>query len=29
MIDAYRPGVPGNGKAFPDDSKIVKILWKR
>ena len=28
MIDAYRAGVPGNGKPFPDGSKIVKILWK-
>ena len=27
MIDAYRAGVPGNGKPFPDGSKIVKILW--
>ena len=28
MIDAYRAGVPGNGKPFPDDSKIAKIEWK-
>ena len=28
MIDAYRAGVPGNGKPFPDGSKIVKIHWK-
>src|SRR5271170_2229853 len=28
MIDAYRAGVPGNGKPFPDGSKIVKIEWK-
>jgi hypothetical protein len=27
-IDAYRTGVPGNGKPFPDGSKIVKIHWK-
>ena len=27
MIDAYRAGVPGNGKPFPDGSKVVKILW--
>jgi hypothetical protein len=27
MIDAYRQGVPGNGKPFPDGSKIVKIEW--
>jgi hypothetical protein len=28
MIKAYQEGVPGNGKAFPDGSKIVKIEWK-
>jgi hypothetical protein len=28
MIKAYRIGVPGNGKHFPDGSKIVKIIWK-
>ena len=28
MIDAYRAGLPGNGKPFPDGSKIVKIHWK-
>ncbi len=28
MIDAYRAGVPGNGKPFPDGSKIAKIDWK-
>jgi len=28
MIDAYRAGVPGNGKSFPDGSKIAKIEWK-
>src|SRR5262249_29962827 len=28
MIDAYRAGVPGNGQAFPDGSKIAKIEWK-
>jgi hypothetical protein len=27
MIDAYRAGVPGNGKHLPDGSKIVKITW--
>ena len=27
MIQAYREGVPGNGKAFPDGSKIVKLEW--
>jgi hypothetical protein len=29
MITAYRAGVPGNGKAFPEGSKIVKIEWAR
>lgn len=29
MIDAYREGVPGNGKPFPDGSKIVKIEWSQ
>jgi hypothetical protein len=28
MIDAYRAGIPGNGKPFPDGSKIAKIQWK-
>jgi len=28
MIDAYRAGVPGNGKLFPDGSKIAKIEWQ-
>ena len=27
MIDAYRSGVPGNGKPFPDGSKTAKIAW--
>lgn len=27
MIKAYRDGVPGNGKPFPDGSKIAKIEW--
>ena len=27
MINAYRQGIPGNGKHFPDGSKIVKIEW--
>jgi hypothetical protein len=27
MIEAYRQGVPGNGKPFPEGSKIVKIEW--
>ena len=28
MIQAYRAGIPGNGKPFPDGSKIARILWK-
>jgi len=27
MINAYREGVPANGKLFPDGSKITKIEW--
>ena len=27
MIDAYRAGIPGNGKTFPEGSMIVKIEW--
>src|SRR5690349_5825750 len=28
MIDAYKSGVPGNGKPFPEGSKIAKLQWK-
>jgi hypothetical protein len=28
MIAAYQAGIPGNGKPFPDGSKIAKIEWK-
>jgi hypothetical protein len=28
MIAAYRAGIPGNGKPFPDGSKIAKIEWR-
>jgi hypothetical protein len=28
MIAAYKEGVPGNGKPFPDGSKIAKIEWR-
>jgi hypothetical protein len=28
MIAAYKSGIPGNGKSFPDGSKIAKIEWK-
>jgi Cytochrome P460 len=27
MIDAYKAGIPGNGKAFPNGAKIAKIHW--
>ena len=27
MIDAFREGVPGNGKPFPDGAKMAKIHW--
>ena len=27
MIDAYRAGIPANGKRFPDGSKMAKIHW--
>ncbi len=27
MIKAYQDGVPGNGKPFPDGSKMTKIHW--
>jgi hypothetical protein len=29
MIKAYRAGVPGNGKPFPDGSKMAKIHWNK
>ncbi|HTB13604.1 MAG TPA: cytochrome P460 family protein [Bryobacteraceae bacterium] len=28
MIEAYRSGVPANGRPFPDGSRIAKIEWK-
>jgi hypothetical protein len=28
MIEAYKAGVPGNGQAFPDGSRIAKLQWK-
>lgn len=27
MIEAFRGGVPGNGKPFPDGGKMAKIHW--
>jgi hypothetical protein len=29
MIKAYQEGIPGNGKPFPEGSKIVKIEWSK
>src|SRR3981189_3233618 len=28
MIEAYKAGIPGNGQAFSDGSKIAKLQWK-
>jgi hypothetical protein len=28
MIDAYKAGIPGNGKPFPDGAKMAKIHWQ-
>jgi len=27
LIDAYKSGIPGNGKPFPDGAKFAKIHW--
>ena len=27
MIEAYKAGIPGNGKAFPDGVRMAKIHW--
>jgi hypothetical protein len=27
MIDAYRAGIPSNGKPFPDGAKMAKVHW--
>ena len=29
MIDAYKTGIPGNGRSFPEGSMIVKLQWKQ
>lgn len=29
MIAAYKEGIPGNGKPFPEGSKTVKIEWSK
>jgi len=28
MIEAYKAGIPGNGKPFPDGAKMAKIHWE-
>jgi Cytochrome P460 len=28
MIEAYKSGVPANGRPFPEGAKIVKLQWK-
>jgi cytochrome P460 len=28
MIDAYKAGIPGNGKPFPDGAKMAKVHWE-
>ena len=28
MINAYKAGIPGNGRPFPDGSKVAKLQWK-
>jgi hypothetical protein len=28
MIDAYKAGIPGNGKPVPDGAKMAKVHWK-
>src|ERR1700684_564252 len=28
IIQAFKDGVPGNGKPFPDGSRIAKLQWK-
>ena len=29
MIEAYRKGIPNNGEAFPEGSKVAKIEWSK
>jgi len=29
MINAYKEGIPGNGKPFPEGSMVVKIEWSK
>jgi hypothetical protein len=27
MINAYKAGIPGNGKPFPDGARMAKVHW--
>ena len=27
MVSAYKAGIPGNGKPFPDGAKMAKVHW--
>jgi hypothetical protein len=29
VIEAYKDGIPGNGKPFPEGSRMVKIEWSK
>ncbi|OLD80042.1 MAG: hypothetical protein AUF67_13675 [Acidobacteria bacterium 13_1_20CM_58_21] len=29
MINAYKEGIPGNGRPFPEGSMIAKIEWSK
>jgi hypothetical protein len=29
MMKAFREGIPGNGKSFPDGATMAKIVWKQ
>ena len=28
IVKAYKAGIPGNGRPFPEGSKLVKLQWK-
>ena len=28
IVEAFKAGIPGNGKKFPDGSKLAKLQWK-
>ena len=29
MINAYKSGIPGNGKPFPDGARLAKVEWRK